>query len=146
MNSHEVDVCVAGGGPAGMLLGLLLAKLGTRVLVLEQHRDFHREYRGEVLMPRFTQLFRQLNLFAFLESYHHLKLDGIELFYQDKRLVRVPFSEIAPEAPFAIWMPQPILLGALRDKARQFPSFDLWFDASVKEIVREKGRAVGLLV
>lgn len=49
----ETDVCVAGGGPAGLFVGLLLAKAGVRVTVLESHDNFDREYRGEVLQPRF---------------------------------------------------------------------------------------------
>ncbi|MDF2959464.1 MAG: hypothetical protein K0S39_1199, partial [Paenibacillus sp.] len=50
------DVCIAGGGPAGLLLGMLLAKEGVDVIVLESHDNFDREYRGEVLQPRFVQL------------------------------------------------------------------------------------------
>ena len=54
MQHSQTDVVISGGGPAGMVMGLLLAKAGIRVLVLERHPDFQREYRGEVLMPRFV--------------------------------------------------------------------------------------------
>ena len=51
MSQLQTNVCVVGGGPAGLLLGLLLAKRGVEVIVLEGHESFHREFRGEVLQP-----------------------------------------------------------------------------------------------
>lgn len=99
---HEVDVLIAGGGLAEMMTGLLLAKSGLRVLVLEQHPDFEREYQGEVLMPRFTQMMRHLDLFDFLETYPHRKTGGLEGFYRNKPLLRIGMDQITPEAPFAI--------------------------------------------
>ncbi len=146
MPIHEADVLIAGGGPAGMVAGLLLAKSGLRVLVLEQHPDFSREYRGEVLMPRFTQMMRQLGLFDFLEKYPHRKMTGFEGFYRNQILLRIGIDKIAPEAPFAIWMPQTILLNALYDKAKEFPSFDLWFHARLKNTVEENGSCVGAVI
>ncbi len=142
---YETDVCIVGAGPAGMTLALLLAKAGIRVLVLEHHEDFQREYRGEVLMPRFIQMFRQLNLFGFLEKYPHLKLRELEGFYNDRQVLRISFKEIAPEAPFALWMPQPILLGALHDKAKAFPSFQLWFETRAEGLMRDGRRVTGVL-
>ncbi len=120
-----------------MVLGLLLAKLGVKVLVCEHHPDFEREYRGEVLMPRFTQMFRQIGLFNHLEKYPHLKLTELEGYFEDKRILNISFSEIVPEAPFAIWMPQPILLQALLDQAKQYPNFELWFGARVESLIEE---------
>ena len=72
--NFTTDVCIVGGGPAGMMLGLLLAHQGIKVCVVESHKDFDREYRGEVLMPRFIQMMKQINLFDYLEKYPHLKL------------------------------------------------------------------------
>ncbi len=142
---YETDVCIVGAGPAGMTLALLLAKVGIRVLVLEHHEDFQREYRGEVLMPRFIQMFRQINLFGFLEKYPHLKLQELEGFYKDQRVLRIGFKDIAPETPFALWMPQPILLGALHDKAKSFPSFQLWFETRAESLTRDGSRVTGVL-
>ena len=95
----EVEVCVAGAGPAGMILALLLAARGTRVLVLERHADFEREYRGEVLMPRFIQMMRQIGLFDFLLQSPHLKLDGFEMYIRRRLAAKIRVAEIAPEAP-----------------------------------------------
>lgn len=129
-----------------MVAGLLLAKEGLRVLVLEQHQDFEREYRGEVLMPRFTQMMRQLGLFNFLEKYPHRKLTGVEGFYRNRLLLRLGIDQIAPEAPFAIWMPQPVMLQAFLDKSKELPSFELWFGSRLKDILEENGRCVGAVV
>ena len=141
---YETDVCIAGAGPAGMVLGLLLAKLGIRVLVLEHHPDFHREYRGEVLMPRFTQAMRQIGLFEYLEKFPHLKLTELEGLYNGKTILRIGFEEIAPEAPFALWMPQLVLLQALFEKAKTYPGFELWFGARAENLIREGGRVAGV--
>ncbi len=145
MKKHDVDVCIVGGGPAGMILGLLLAKLGLKTLVLEQHKDFTREYRGEVLMPRFTQMMRQIGLFDYIESQHHLKLRELEGFFEDKKILGITFDQISPDAPFAIWMPQTILLNALHEKAKQFPNFDLWFDTSAHGLLWDGGQCVGVV-
>jgi 2-polyprenyl-6-methoxyphenol hydroxylase-like FAD-dependent oxidoreductase len=144
--TKEVEVCIAGGGPAGMVLGLLLAKLGVRVLVLEQHRDFEREYRGEVLMPRFTQMMRQIGLFQDLErSCHHLKLEGLEGFYHKHRILNVNLKEISSDAPFALWMPQPELLKFLYHRAKHFPNFEMMFETSVKSLIQTGNQVQGVI-
>lgn len=141
---YNADVCIVGGGPAGMMLGLLLAHQGINVLVLELHQDFEREYRGEVLMPRFTQMMRQIGLYDYLEKFPHLKLKNFELLFKDKIVAKLNFSNLCPEAPFAIWMPQTILLNALHEKARTYPHFKILFKSSIKELSQENGAVVGL--
>ncbi|MBI4971002.1 MAG: FAD-dependent monooxygenase [Candidatus Omnitrophica bacterium] len=145
-STREVDVCIVGGGPAGMVLGLLLAQQGMKTLVLERHRNFDREFRGEVLMPRFVQMFRQIGLFDFLEKYPHLKLNNLEIIFKNWHLAKFQIAKIAPEAPFALWMPQPILLGALYDKGKTLPNFDLWFNASAQDLIEENGTVTGVQV
>src|SRR5690242_18096476 len=133
MKQIQVDVCIVGGGPAGMVLGLLLGSQGIKTLVLEKHRDFSREYRGEVLMPRFTQMFKQIGLDQWLMHVTHLKLEHGEIYIRNRRVAKLDFSSLVPEVPYALWMPQPKLLDALAEKAKSYPSFDLWFSADAKE-------------
>ncbi|MBI4397589.1 MAG: FAD-dependent monooxygenase [Candidatus Omnitrophica bacterium] len=143
-SSYEVDVCIVGAGPAGMMLGGLLARQGIRTLVLERHRNFDREFRGEVLMPQFTQMCRQIGIFDFIEKYPHLKFRNLEIVFHKSHVSRISLEEIAPEAPFALWMPQPVLLGALLDKSKEFPNFQLWFNTSAHELVRSGGQVTGV--
>ncbi len=141
----EVDVCIVGAGPAGMMLGLLLAQQGIKVLVLEHHKNFDREFRGEVLMPRFTQMLQQLNLFDLVEQYPHLKLNYLEgHFGHWREAVKIKFADISPEVPFAIWMSQPTLLGAIHDKAKKYSNFDIWFGVSVHGLIKDEKKTIGL--
>lgn len=145
MKTHHVDVCIVGGGPAGMLLGLILAaEEDLRVLVLEQHADFHREYRGEVLMPRFSKVYHQLGLLDYIQSFPHTKIRHAQIYTHDTPLFDLKLETYCPQFPYGLWMPQPILLGALYDKATTYPSFDMWFSAMAQELIEESGQVVGI--
>lgn len=135
MKKHSVDVCIVGGGPAGMLLALLLSHRGVKTLVLEKNHDFSREYRGEVLMPRFTQMLRQLGLEDWLNGLPQLKLKRGDIYFKSKLVGHLDFSRAAPDTPYALWMPQTVLLNALHEKAMYLPDYELWFDASAKHLI-----------
>lgn len=142
---YRVDVCIVGAGPAGMILGLLLAHQGIKVLVLESQHDFEREYRGEVLMPRFIQMMRQIGLLSYLEKYPHLKLKNFELYYKDRVLANVDLPGLCPQAPFALWMSQTVMLNALQEKAVTYPNFQLLFGVTVRDVIQEDGKIVGVI-
>ncbi len=128
-----------------MLLGLLLAKQGIQVTVLESHKDFEREYRGEVLMPRFGQMMQQIGLWKHLLSYQHLQLKNFELFFRDKLIIKISLSDLSPEVPFALWMPQPIMLKAFLDKAKTYPNFHMLFGTLARDLIEDNGKVVGLV-
>src|SRR5262245_300840 len=140
----RTSVCIVGGGPAGLLLGLLLAKRGAQVIVLEGHETFDREFRGEVLQPSTAHLLDELGLLGYmLEQPHALLTTGI-VRVGGKTAGEFDFKRIAPQYPYAIWMPQPVFLEALRRKAEPFPSFQCWMGARGTELVEEGGAVVGV--
>ncbi|WP_342414781.1 FAD-dependent monooxygenase [Paenibacillus sp. FSL R10-2782] len=146
MKTLETDVCIAGGGPAGMLLALLLAKMNIRVHVLEKQKNFDREYRGEILQPRFLQMLDQLGLKEYLEKFPHEKLKQGAFFVHDHQIGSINFQNVYSGIPYAISMPQPVLLQALYEKAAEYPSFELSFHASVMKMIMEEGVVKGVTV
>ena len=138
------DVCIVGAGPAGMLLGLLLAKQGLEVLVLEQNADFHREYRGEITQPRFVQLMKQLNLLRYIESYPHVKIHEVVVFHNHREIMKLAFQTLIEEESYCARLTQPTLLTALLEKAKQYPNFQLLFNTKVKDLLRDGEKIVGV--
>jgi 2-polyprenyl-6-methoxyphenol hydroxylase and related FAD-dependent oxidoreductases len=144
MTTISKRVCVVGGGPAGLMLGLLLAKRGAEVLVLEGHETFDREFRGEVLQPSTVALLDKLGLLQYILEQPHSILDAGKVRLEGKEIGEFAFKRISPEYPYAIWMPQPIFLDALLRKAKPFPSFDCWMGAKVTKLIEENGTVVGV--
>ena len=144
MTSVRVNTCIVGGGPAGLMLGLLLARRGAEVLVLEGHETFDREFRGEVLQPSTVHLLDELGLLEYILAQPHSLLDAGKVRLYGKEVGEFSFRKISPEYPYAIWMPQPIFLDALLRKAQPFPSFDCWMGAKVTKLLEEDGRVVGV--
>lgn len=144
MTTTRTGACIVGGGPAGLLLGLLLARRGAPVLVLEGHEDFEREFRGEVLQPSTAHLLDVLGLLDYVRAQPHSLLESGKIRLEGREIGEFAFRRISPEYPYAIWMPQPIFLDALYRKARPLPSFTGWMGAKVTRLVEEDGRVVGV--
>jgi 2-polyprenyl-6-methoxyphenol hydroxylase-like FAD-dependent oxidoreductase len=144
MTAIDVDACIVGGGPAGLLLGLLLARRGARVLVLEGHATFDREFRGEVLQPSTAHLLDELGLLEYILSHPHSRLEVGKVRLNGEEVGELSFQRIAPEFPYAIWMPQPVFLQALLRKAEPLPSFQCWMGAKVSRLLYDEGRVVGV--
>jgi len=140
----RVSACIVGGGPAGLMLGLLLAKRGVDVLVLEGHEDFEREFRGEVLQPSTSHLLDELGLLQYVLAQPHSLLEVGKIRLNGRAIGQFEFKRIAPRYPYAIWMPQPIFLAALRRKAEAFPSFKCWMGAKATKLIEENGKVVGV--
>jgi len=144
MTSVRASACIVGGGPGGLVLGLLLAKRGADVLVLEGHEDFEREFRGEVLQPSTAHLLDELGLLEYVLAQPHSLLEVGKIRLNGKEVGEFRFKKIAPRYPYAIWMPQPIFLDAMLRKAKPFPSFQCWMGAKVTKLIEEDGKVVGV--
>ena len=144
MAAVHVNACIVGGGPAGLMLGMLLAKRGATALVLEGHENFDREYRGEVLQPSTAHLLDQLGLLEYVLAQPHSLLEVGKVRQLGQDIGQFEFKKISPEYPYAIWMPQPIYLAAMLRRAEQLPSFTCWMGARVGSLIDEDGRTVGV--
>jgi 2-polyprenyl-6-methoxyphenol hydroxylase-like FAD-dependent oxidoreductase len=144
MTTVHVNACIVGGGPAGLMLGLLLAKRGAQVLVLEGHETFEREFRGEVLQPSTAHLLDELGLLEYMLAQPHSILEAGKVRLNGREVGALSFKRISPEYPYAIWMPQPVFLSALLRKAEPFPSFQCWMGAKVNKLIQEDGRTLGV--
>ena len=131
-------------GPAGLMLGLLLAERGADVLVLEGHETFDREFRGEVLQPSAAHLLDELGLLEYVKAQPHSLLEAGRVRQNGREIGEFSFKRIVPQYPYAIWMPQPIFLAALLRKAEALPTFKCWMGAKVTELIEEDGRVLGV--
>lgn len=140
----EVRCAIAGGGPAGMLLGLLLARAGVRVLVLEKHGDFLRDFRGDTVHPSTLQIMAELGLLEAFLRRPHQELRELRGQIAGQRVQLADFSRLPTEARFIALMPQWDFLDFLAEQARRQASFELRVRSEVTDLVRQGERVVGL--
>jgi 2-polyprenyl-6-methoxyphenol hydroxylase-like FAD-dependent oxidoreductase len=136
--------CIVGGGPAGMMLGLLLARAGIDVIVLEKHRDFLRDFRGDTIHPSTLELMDELGLLDDLLKLPHNKVPKLQVQVGDTPLTIADFSFLPPRRAFIALMPQWDFLDFIADAARLYPNFKLIMQANVVDIIEEGGRVAGV--
>ncbi|MBS7530747.1 FAD-dependent monooxygenase [Hazenella sp. IB182353] len=146
METIKQDVVIVGGGPAGMVLGLLLSRLNYHVMVIEKNENFDRDYRGEVLQPRFMELMQKVNLHQTILELPHTKIRSGHFYHNHKEIGRFPFNDLSHDFPFGMWMPQPILLDGLHQKCRLNPHFKLLFGAHVKRFIYSDQQVTGIVI
>ena len=141
----EVDCCIAGGGPAGMMLGLLLARQGVRVLVLEKHADFLRDFRGDTVHPSTLRLLDELGLAEEFLTLPHQRVTRLGVTTDDGTYTLADFGRLPGRFPFLAFVPQWDLLDFLVDEGRRSPDFGLRMDAEVVGVLRgADGRVSGV--
>ncbi|HEY2703284.1 MAG TPA: FAD-dependent oxidoreductase [Candidatus Dormibacteraeota bacterium] len=139
-----VDVAVAGGGPAGILLGLLLARRGVRVVVLEKHADFLRDFRGDTIHPSTLEVMDDLGLTDRLLQIDHHKEARMQLGFGGERVTLADFRRLPTRHRYVALMPQWDLLEFLSTEAARYPGFELRRQAEVTGLLEEDGAVRGL--
>ncbi|HET7611868.1 MAG TPA: FAD-dependent oxidoreductase, partial [Rhodanobacteraceae bacterium] len=137
--------CIVGGGPAGMMLGLLLARAGVPVAVLEKHGDFLRDFRGDTVHPSTLAILDELGLRERFERLPQHRVDRLAAIVGGRRQPIVDFRGLHPYGYLAL-VPQWNFLDMLADAARAFPTFDLRMRHTAMALAEEGGRTVGVQV
>ncbi|MFL6259444.1 MAG: FAD-dependent oxidoreductase [Thermoanaerobaculia bacterium] len=142
--SIRTTCCVAGGGPAGMMLGFLLARAGVEVTVLEKHADFFRDFRGDTVHPSTLELMGELGLLAGFLKLPHQEIRRLKLAVGDREYDGPDFSHLPTRCRFIALMPQWDFLNFLAENGKWYPAFHLLMKAEVTDLIEEGGRVVGL--
>jgi len=129
---------IAGGGPAGMMLGFLLARAGVDVVVLEKHEDFLRDFRGDTIHPSTLQVMYELGLLEAFLKLPHSEVREIGGVIGDDPITFADFSHLPTHCKFIALMPQWDFLDFLADNAKRYPSFRLLLRADVDGLVEAK--------
>jgi 2-polyprenyl-6-methoxyphenol hydroxylase-like FAD-dependent oxidoreductase len=140
----QVRCCIAGGGPAGMMLGFLLARAGVDVVVLEKHADFLRDFRGDTIHPSTLELMYELGLLNDFLARPHQEAPELNGQVGDTEVTVADFSHLPTRCRFIAFMPQWDFLNFLAERARRYPTFHLRMEAQVTELLEEEGRVVGV--
>jgi 2-polyprenyl-6-methoxyphenol hydroxylase-like FAD-dependent oxidoreductase len=136
--------CIVGGGPAGMMLGLLLARAGVDVVVLEKHADFLRDFRGDTIHPSTLELMHELGLLEAFLKLPHQETAELRAWFGGTELTLADFSRLPTHCRFIAFMPQWDFLDFLAREAGRYPSFRLLMRTEATTILDEGDRIVGV--
>ena len=143
-SDRDADLIVVGGGPAGVTTGLLFARAGCRVRVLEKHKDFFRDFRGDTVHPSTMEILDQLGMLKRFLQRPHNEVDRAELRIAGREWTIGDLSHLDTAAPFIAMMPQWEFLDFVRVEWKAFPGFQLQMDAPVQGFIEESGSVVGV--
>lgn len=145
LDEQETTCCIVGGGPAGMMLGLLLARKGVRVTVLEAHRDFEREFRGDTIHPSVLEVLDEIGLADQLHQLRHNKLYGPTLRAANSTFNPVDLRTLKTKFPYVMLIPQTKFLEFIAEEARSYPEFRLIMTANVESLIDDDGQVRGVV-
>src|SRR5438876_772020 len=135
---------IAGGGPAGMMAGFLLARMGLDVIVLEKHRDFLRDFRGDTIHPSTLELMVELGLIDEFLKRPHDRVTTLTGQVGDESVTIADFSHLPTRCKFVALMPQWDFLNFLAEQGARFPGFHLRMESDVVDLIEEQGRIAGV--
>ncbi|WP_062433260.1 FAD-dependent oxidoreductase [Herbidospora daliensis] len=142
----ETTVVIAGGGPAGAMLGLLLARAGVEIVLLEKHADFFRDFRGDTIHPSTIQVLDELGLLAEFEAIPHRSFDYFALYTGEEFLPVADFRGLPGRHKRLAMVPQWDFLTLITEAAARYPNFRLLMEHKAVGVIREGGAVRGLRV
>ena len=142
--TRSTRCCIAGGGPAGLMLGVLLARAGVCVIVLEKHADFLRDFRGDTIHPSTLELMAELGWLDEFLTLPHEKVQRLSAQFGTRRIVMADLSHLRVRAPFIAMMPQWDFLDFLARKGRRYPGFELAMESEALGLIEREGRVTGV--
>jgi 2-polyprenyl-6-methoxyphenol hydroxylase-like FAD-dependent oxidoreductase len=144
MPSIETDCAIVGAGPAGLMLGLLLARAGIDVTIIEKHGDFLRDFRGDTIHPSTLEIMHELGLLDGLLALPHTQAPRLHAEIAGRDVTIADFSRLPTQCRFIAFMPQWDFLDYLARAAARYENFRLVKNAEATELIEANGRIVGL--
>jgi 2-polyprenyl-6-methoxyphenol hydroxylase-like FAD-dependent oxidoreductase len=144
MTTENPDLLIVGGGPAGMMAGLLFARAGVKTLVLEKHGDFLRDFRGDTVHPSTMELMDELGLLDEFLQRPHDEIRTLTARVADEKITIADLSHLPVKTKFVAMMPQWEFLDFVADKAKLYPAFSLHMNAQAVDLISEGSRIAGV--
>jgi 2-polyprenyl-6-methoxyphenol hydroxylase-like FAD-dependent oxidoreductase len=141
---QTTNCCIVGGGPAGAVLALLLARQGIPVMLLEAHKDFDRDFRGDTIHPSVMEIMEELGLADRLLQLPHAKMHQINIKTPEASVTLADFSHLHTRYPYITMLPQARFLEFITAEAQKYPNFQLIMGANVQELIEEDGVIQGV--
>ncbi|PMB27892.1 FAD-dependent oxidoreductase [Fischerella thermalis] len=144
LDVQTTNCCIVGGGPAGAVLALMLARQDISVILLEAHKDFDRDFRGDTIHPSVMEIMEELGLAEKLLQLPHAKMRQIRIRTPEASVTLADFSHLRTRYPYITMLPQARFLEFIAAEAQKYPNFQLIMGANVQELIEEDGVVRGV--